>query len=290
MRRLLNLYRNYRKIKSENADRLAYHKHGQTPWGRGYELVKRDLIHKNIQNQQLLNSIRNKVLPDHYGSRIDERIVELPWLLANLEGVEGNLLDAGSSLNFEYVLEHQKFKDLNVTIYTYAPESNNFNNKRISYVYGDLRCLPFRDNWFNQIVCISTLEHIDMDNSIYGYEILNHSMRNERSYEFLKVVEELLRILKPNGKLFITVPYGKYENHGFFQQFDKELIDRMKEVLQESTEFVEEYFQYTNGSWQYSNPQQCQDSVSFNPHTNKGRLDDDAAHCRAICSLIIKKM
>jgi ubiquinone/menaquinone biosynthesis C-methylase UbiE len=29
--------------------------------------------------------------------------------------------------------------------------------------YGDLRVLPFKDNYFDEIVCQSTLEHIDMD-------------------------------------------------------------------------------------------------------------------------------
>jgi ubiquinone/menaquinone biosynthesis C-methylase UbiE len=36
----------------------------------------------------------------------------------------------------------------------------------ISYVYGDLRNTILKDQCFDEIVCISTLEHIGMDNTM----------------------------------------------------------------------------------------------------------------------------
>lgn len=289
MRRLLKWYRNYRIKRSEKNDIKAYLKNGQIPWTRGYEKFKRNLIHQSLHNKELLADICEGKLPYKYGFRIDERIVELPWLIANLSEGTGNFLDAGSSLNHDYIVSHQRFEEANFSIYTYSPESTNFNERRISYVYGDLRCMPFKDNWFDQIACISTLEHIDMDNSMYGYKIPNHGWSHEKSFEYLKAVKELMRILKPGGKLYITVPFGKFENHGFFQQFDEELVQKMKVVLQNSTDIIEEYFQYLEDGWQISNSEVCRNSISYNPHTNKGKLADFAAHSRAICSLIVTK-
>lgn len=289
MRSLIKWVRAYiNKTKNDN-NKKAYFKKGQIPWSRGYGIVRQDLIYKSIYNEKFNIDISNRKLPKDYGFRIDERIVELPWLLAKMSEGEGSLLDAGSSLNYDYIIDHPKVKNKKITIYTYSPEYCNYNERGISYIYGDLRSMPFKDNLFDQIACISTLEHIDMDNSMYGYQIPNNGWSNEKSFEFLKAVKELIRILKPGGKLFITVPYGKFENHGFFQQFDEELVHRMKEVLQSSGNVVEDYFQYVEGCWQFSNSESCRNSISFNPHTNVGKLDDGAAHCRAICSLIIIK-
>lgn len=84
--------------------------------------------------------------------------------------------------------------------------------------------LPFKSELFDTIICQSTLEHIDMDNSIYGYDLERRDTMQEKSYSFLKGISELLRILKPEGMLCLTFPYGKFENHGFFQQFDSEMV------------------------------------------------------------------
>ena len=44
-------------------------------------------------------------LPARYGFRVDERVVEYPWLFSRFFAGEGTLLDAGSTLNFDYLLE-----------------------------------------------------------------------------------------------------------------------------------------------------------------------------------------
>jgi len=34
----------------------------------------------------------------------------------------------------------------------------------VRYEFSDLRRLPYRDAWFSSVVCLSTLEHVGMDN------------------------------------------------------------------------------------------------------------------------------
>ena len=79
-------------------------------------------------------------------------------------------------------------------------ESPNYNEKK-SYVYGDLRKLPFKDEFFDIVVSQSTIEHIDMNNSIYGYDIDYNKKVEVKSYEFLSAIKEMLRVLKPEGTL-----------------------------------------------------------------------------------------
>ncbi len=57
--------------------------------------------------------------------------------------VVGRVLDAGSVLNHAHVLDGLPHGDL--TIVTLEPEPHAFFARRISYVYADLRELPFRD-------------------------------------------------------------------------------------------------------------------------------------------------
>src|SRR5262245_32134835 len=55
---------------------------------------------------------------DRYGYRIDERIVELPWLLSRLPRGQQRLLDAGSALNFEPIIFHPRIAEKKLFIVT----------------------------------------------------------------------------------------------------------------------------------------------------------------------------
>jgi len=194
------------------------------PWSLGYHEYKWKNIEEGINNEQVLDGIRNNSLPVGYGKGIDERVVEYPWLMANLAAGKKSFLDAGSTFNFEEILKVPVIQEKDKYIYTFYPESNNYSKDRISYIYGDLRNLPFKNNFFQTVVCHSTLEHIDMDNSMYGYELGQIKDKSNKSYEYLKVIAELERVTENNGLILLTFPYGVFENHGFFQQFDKKWL------------------------------------------------------------------
>ncbi len=286
--KIKNFIQNFKKNKIEKEYQNKIKKYltqGKIPWSLGYQEYKTEIIKSIIYDKKILDRFFKNEIPQQYGIGLDERIVEYAWIFANLKEKESKLLDAGSTFNFEYILKQDKLQNKNITIYTYYPESPNFNEKRISYQYGDLRYLPFRDNFFDEIVCQSTIEHIDMDNSIYGYDLKANQDVNQKSYEYLKVIEELLRILNYSGQLLLTFPYGKFENHGFFQQFDEEMINRIY-VMMEKVGIVHTYFfKYIKSGWIYSNQIDCNTEESYNPHTNKGKKDDGAAHSRAICCI-----
>jgi SAM-dependent methyltransferase len=267
----------------------GYIQNGRIPWSAGYENYKWKEIKKVIQSDILFKLIKNKNLPKDYGLSLDERIVEYPWILSKLRSGSGRLLDAGSTFNFEVILDQELVKQKELSIYTFHPEPKSFNERRISYLYGDLRQLPFANQWFDEVVCQSTIEHIDMDNSIYGYDLKGIAEPRKKSYEYMNVISELVRVLKSEGTLLITFPYGKFENHGFFQQFDAEMLSKMNAELQQSGTFTLTFFRYFKDGWKLVSQTECDDSESFNPHTGVGKGNDGAAHCRGICGVNFKK-
>jgi len=257
---------------------------GSIPWSNGYHEYKEQFIKESISNSKLLDEVKINSLPKGFAKGIDDRSVEYPWIFSNLSNRSSVMLDAGSTFNFHYLLEQPVIKQKDLTIYTFYPETPNFNEKRVSYVYGDLRLLPFRNDFFDEVVCQSTLEHIDMDNSMYGYDLAHESNQN-KSYEYLKVITELVRVVKSGGILLLTFPYGKFENHGFFQQFDREMLQRMTDRLSVNAKSELTFFKYLPDGWIISNQKDCDDAVSYNPHTGLGKGTDGAAHSRCICCI-----
>lgn len=159
-------------------------------------------------------------LPEGYGAGFNERVVEYPWALARLSGSE--VLDAGSTFNHAALLD--RFSDRNLTIATLAPERQSFLERGISYVYADLRALPFRDGGFDQVLCVSVLEHVGMDNRGYGADSGATSSPQD---EGRRALIELVRVLRPGGRILLTVPYGKRMDMGWFRQFDREDLSRL---------------------------------------------------------------
>lgn len=262
---------------------------GKIPWSKGYHTYKWELINSSINDSKLLGSLLQKRLPESFGHRVDERVIEYPWIFSKLNNVKEKILDAGSTFNFNFIVNHPTIKEKDLTILTFAPEANCFHKNRISYVYDDLRNVPFKDELFDVVVSQSTIEHIDMDNSIYGYDIAHNDDEVSKSFEYLKAVSELIRVLKPDGKLLLTFPYGKFENHGFFQQFDEEMLNKLLTLFINRGDFNCTFFKYEEQGWRFANKKELETIVSYNPHTGKGKQNDNAAHCRSVvCIEFIK--
>jgi hypothetical protein len=83
----------------------------------------------------------------------------------------------------------------------------------------------------------------------------------------------------------LTFPYGRFENHGFFQQFDNEMLERITFKMREMGSYEITFFKYLPDGWIVATQEDCNESESFNPHTGKGKKEDFAAHSRAICCI-----
>jgi len=262
----------------------AYIKGGRKPWSRGYNLSKFNFIASVLNNEDMMRRFQNlSLLPSSYGSRYDERVVEYPWTLARLSAQAGNLLDAGSVFNFKDIIENKRLLNKKITIFTLAPENSAFWQKGISYDYGDLRDLPFKDNWFDEICSLSTLGHVGMDNRIYTKIVSTGKIGLEAE----KAVKELIRVLKPGGKLLVSVVFGKHQliewdGVPFAEQFDSLLLKDLLKSFSSCSKISTFFYKYSKDGWNTSTEEGCKDVEYFNIHISDSCDPDYAAAARAV--------
>ena len=146
-------------------------------------------------------------LPGDYGIGIDERCVEIPWLFAKLRNISGGILDAGSALNYAYLIDRLLRDDRKLDIMTLAPEKPSFTHRGVGYLYEDLRNIPIVDEHYDCVACISTLEHIGFNNEAFTKR---PAEAEHRPTDYLRACAEMLRVLRRGGRLLLTVPFGKY--------------------------------------------------------------------------------
>jgi SAM-dependent methyltransferase len=204
-----------------------------------------------LDDPDLLSRFRDGArLPRGYGFAIDERMVEIPWALANLAG--GRVLDAGSALNHPVLLERLMPHLDSLTISTFTGEAEH-PGSGAEYVRADLRELPFEDAAFDVVVSVSTLEHVGMDNSAYGSD---EPRSADPDRELDRALAELRRVVRPGGRLLITLPYGRAEDHGWLRQFDEAGVDRIVRSLGEGEARLQIYEHGPRG-WQPATTEQA---------------------------------
>jgi SAM-dependent methyltransferase len=284
MNKLLQTLRTVRADFQKRRRLRKFSEGGNIPWSVGYDDFRWKEISAALSDESLLTGMREHRLRSGYGKGIDERIVEYPWAFSLLSDTGGKLLDAGSTFNFREIVSHDLLKKKELSIYTFFPETWNFVHQRISYQFGDLRELPYRDFWFDEIVCISTIEHIGQDNTLYGYQEANEGSETEER-EYLPAVKEMVRVLKRGGKLLLTFPFGKHIRYGYFQQFNSIMVQRILEILAGLGHASAVFFRYTQEGWIFSDEKDCEDCEAYNPHTGQGKGTDGAAHSRSVCSI-----
>lgn len=133
------------------------------------------------------------------------RVFEYPWILTNGDFCSGEIvLDAGGGDNaLQCVLADFGCYVTNVDL---DEHKNLHKSGNLVFVHGDLRELPFEENHFDKIVCVSVLEHIE---------------------DPLSVVKELWRVLRKGGKLLISMDVASYLrwNHTIDFTVAKRIVD-----------------------------------------------------------------
>ena len=127
---------------------------------------------------------------------INERVVDYSFVHQNinLDG-KGRILDVGchgSKLVIE--LASLGYETYGIDVIEYPLKHKNF-----TFIQGDIYKAPFPDNFFDAVTAVSTIEHVGLGR--YGDPTDSDGDK--------KAVKEIKRILKPDGKAIITVPFGK---------------------------------------------------------------------------------
>jgi len=228
------------------------------PWTHAYQEVRQRSLREALNDGGVLERFATGApLPDGYGRGLDERIVELPWCVAQLPVAPGRLLDAGSSLNHALLLDLPQLSRMRMHVVTLAAEPGFLWQPGVSYVFEDLRALPFADGLYDVVVSISTIEHVGCDNTYY---VGGAASPEARLDDFVLAVREMRRVLKPGGVLLMSVPYGAHQFHGAFQQFDRQRLSAAEEAFGPA-EVTESFFRLSQGGWQRATDEACAGSV-----------------------------
>lgn len=174
-----------------------------------------------------------------YGLDDSERCIEIPWVLSRFRG-EQRVLDIGyANAEPRYLLARGAL----MIPFLVGLDLSAAHQSGLFGVAGDALALPFRPGTFDLIFAISVIEHIGRDNSIYG-------ICEQPTQEFgdLEAARGLASLLRPGGRLLITVPFGRLEDHGWFVQYDLRRIRALVELSGcEST--LAEYYAYGAHGW-----------------------------------------
>lgn len=184
------------------------------------------------------------------GAGFDERAVEYPWTFRRLRDLKAvqpaRVLDAGSVLNYARVLQWwHAAGNPPVSIVTLAYEGHAHVSQATRYEFGDLRRLPYRDEWFSVVVCLSTLEHVGLDNTGYGAHA-EHS--SDPGADSLEAIAELRRVTARGGTLLISVPFGARAHRGWFRVLDEADVRRLA-AAPGWTDVCVRYFRSTREGW-----------------------------------------
>lgn len=206
---------------------------------------------KDVRDRRIADVMARGGLPfdgsgeqGRFGLGLDERVVEMPLALAAAAlDRPGEVLDAGSALNLSLVRAIAGRPRARVTHVT-LPGSNEpvleGHEGHFVHALGDLRALPFRDAAFARVVCVSTLEHVAMDTTRFGAPLRPGGGAAD-------AVAELVRVLAPGGTLFMTVPYGRAADHGWFRVFDRAGLDLLLQPAARAAKTLR--FFYYDGGW-----------------------------------------
>jgi SAM-dependent methyltransferase len=140
----------------------------------------------------------------------DERVVEIPWVLSRLR-TTGRVLEVGYAYAEPAYLAGLLRSGVDLVGVDLATRDVG----QLETVEADVRDLPYPDRSFDQVLLVSTLEHVGADNTVYGLD----AERDDGARP--AALRELARVLVRDGSLLVTVPLGEPGDHGWFRQEDE---------------------------------------------------------------------
>lgn len=205
--------------------------------------------------------------PGH-GAGYDERVVEYPWVAAQL-GSGDTLLDVGSTLNSDglHRLALTRYGSV-LHLNPYRDDGVRAADPRVRYLRADVRAPALRGG-LALITCVSVLEHVGCDNSRYGGPAGAGSAgtRPAATDQQRVAMRQMRALLKPGGRLLLTVPFGRAEDHGWFRQFDQAALDAALDAFAPAAVTLR-CFRHDNG-WREVPAAACADA-SYGASGNRG--------------------
>ncbi len=155
----------------------------------------------------MIEPLVTRVAPlERIGVGLSERVVEIPWVFRQLEGVAASrILDIGTA--FSPPVYQRLLVRLPQDVQTADLAQTDIPGLKCHVA--DVRRMPFAADTFDVAICISTLEHVGMDNAIYGVPSGGEGD--------VSALRELRRVAHT---VLVTVPAGADANMGWQRQYD----------------------------------------------------------------------
>lgn len=139
------------------------------------------LISRSLMKDEFyIDSKKYHYLTHRYNAIDSERAIEVPWTIDILKKTKGDVLEVGNVISHYISSDHE-------VLDKYEVGSKIINEDAVIYD---------TDNRYDLIISISTLEHIGYDEE------------KEEREKYRDAIYNLLRLLKPDGKMIITLPIG----------------------------------------------------------------------------------
>ncbi|MGB4268087.1 MAG: class I SAM-dependent methyltransferase [Spirochaetota bacterium] len=176
------------------------------------------IMTNSLQLSQLPGFIRKNIDPDTYKRELFVR------LCANETKKNGIVLDAGAGeCQYKKYFTNHKYIGTDLAI---GQDSWNYNNLD---VISNLEKLPFKNCTFDSILCLQVLEHVK---------------------EPQNVCNELYRVLKVNGNLYLSIPQGWCVHHQAPNDYYRFTNYGIKYILEKS-KFTIDFIKPTTGYFGY---------------------------------------
>lgn len=164
----------------------------------------------------------------------DERVVEVPWVLSRLVPI-GRVLEVGYAFAEPAYLAAL----LRSGVELVGVDLAEADVEGMERLVADVRSIPLPDHDVDQVLLVSTLEHVGADNTGYGLE------RESDPASRFEALRELARVVRPAGRLLVTVPLGEPGDHGWFRLDD---VHGWNRLFASAGLFVEEQEAYELGT------------------------------------------
>jgi glycosyltransferase involved in cell wall biosynthesis/SAM-dependent methyltransferase len=187
------------------------------------------------------------------GPGTTERVVEIPWVLTRWSG-ERRVLDMGYAFASGFYLTALlglPIEDLHGVDWAAASVPGMLRTR------ADLRALPYREGSFDLVICISTIGHVGKDALRYGTTAGPAEGNGAQS------LREIERVLKPGGKLLVTVPFGRAEDHGWFAQYDGARWEALVGAAPLLRPLEREVFHLTEEGWERTDDLETLERISY---------------------------
>jgi len=149
---------------------------------------------------------------------INERIIEIPYAIQAVSSLAkgSTVLDLGCMESMLSLF----FASLGFQVTGFDFREYPYRVPNFKFQQGDILNLPFESSSFDAALCVSMIEHVGL-----GFY---HDPQSEMEADE-KGMQEIHRVLKPKGRLVLTVPFGLPHVNDQQRTYDKLRLDRLLE-------------------------------------------------------------